>query len=121
MEATSLLRGTLLAAASSERLRRAVTTAPQTRAIVNRYVAGDTTADAVRAARELRAAGLLVSLDYLGEDTTDAAQAADVTRTYLGLLRELSDAGLTGGGCEVSVKATAVGLFVPEHGEKTAV
>jgi len=121
MEVTSLLRRTLLAAASSERLRRTVTTAPQTQAIVSRYVAGDTTADAVRAARELRAAGLLVSLDHLGEDTTDAAQAADVTRTYLGLLRELSGAGLTGdGGCEVSVKATAVGLLLPEHGEKTA-
>ncbi len=116
-----MLRRTLLAAASSERLRLAVTTAPQTRAIVNRYVAGETTADAVRAAGELRTSGLLVSLDYLGEDTTDAAQAAGVTGTYLGLLDELSGAGLTGdGGCEVSVKATAVGLFLPEHGEKTA-
>ena len=75
-----MLRRTLLAAASSERLRQAITTAPQTRAIVDRYVAGETTADAVRVARELRDAGLLVSLDYLGEDTTDAGQAADVAR-----------------------------------------
>jgi proline dehydrogenase len=116
-----LLRRTLLAAASSERLRQAITTAPQTRAVVDRYVAGETTADAVKVARELRDAGLLVSLDYLGEDTTDAGQAADVARTYVRLLGELSAAGLTAGGaCEVSVKATAVGLFLPEHGEKTA-
>jgi proline dehydrogenase len=116
-----LLRRTLLAAASSERLHQAVITAPQTRAIVDRYVAGDATADAVATARSLRATGLLVSLDYLGEDTTDAGQAADVAATYVGLLGELSAAGLAGGGgCEVSVKATAVGLFLPDHGEKTA-
>jgi proline dehydrogenase len=116
-----LLRRTLLAAASSERLHQAVITAPQTRAIVDRYVAGDTTADAVATARALRAAGLLVSLDYLGEDTTDSGQAAEVAATYVGLLGELSAAGLAGGGgCEVSVKATAVGLFLPDHGEKTA-
>jgi proline dehydrogenase len=116
-----LLRRTLLAAASSERLREAITAAPQTRAIVDRYVAGETTAAAVTVARQLRAAGLLVSLDYLGEDTTGAGQAADVARSYVRLLAELSAAGLTAdGACEVSVKATAVGLFLPEHGEKTA-
>ncbi|HEY2518809.1 MAG TPA: proline dehydrogenase family protein [Streptosporangiaceae bacterium] len=116
-----MLRRTLLAAASSQRLHQAVITAPQTRAIVDRYVAGDTTADAVATTRALRAAGLLVSLDYLGEDTTDAGQAAEVAATYVGLLGELSAAGLAGGGgCEVSVKATAVGLFLPDHGEKTA-
>jgi proline dehydrogenase len=116
-----LLRRTLLAAASSQRLHQAVITAPQTRAIVDRYVAGDTTADAVATTRALRAAGLLVSLDYLGEDTTDAGQAAGVAATYVELLGELSAAGLAGGGgCEVSVKATAVGLFLPDHGEKTA-
>ncbi len=116
-----MLRRTLLAAASSQRLHQAVITAPQTRAIVDRYVAGDTTAEAVATARILRATGLLVSLDYLGEDTTDAGQAAEVAATYIGLLGELSAAGLAGGGgCEVSVKATAVGLFLPDHGEKTA-
>jgi proline dehydrogenase len=117
-----LLRRTLLAAASSDRLHQAVITAPQTRAIVDRYVAGTTTADAVATTRALRASGLLVSLDHLGEDTTDAAQAARVAATYVGLLGELSAAGLAGGGgCEVSVKATAVGLFLPDHGEKTAI
>ena len=116
-----MLRRTLLAAASSERLRQAVTMAPQTRAIVDRYVAGETAADAVNVARALRAAGLLVSLDHLGEDTTDAGRAADVARTYTRLIGELSAAGLTAGGdCEVSVKATAVGARLPEHGEKTA-
>jgi proline dehydrogenase len=116
-----LLRRTLLAAAASERMRRAVSAATPGRAIVDRYVAGEATADAVEAARRLRASGLLVTLDYLGEDTTDSRQASEVTDEYVRLLGELSAAGLTaGGGCEVSVKATAVGLFLPENGEKTA-
>jgi proline dehydrogenase len=103
----------LLAASASPRLRQLVTTTPATRGIVDSYVAGDTAPDAVRVARELRAAGLLVSLDYLGEDTRDEAQAAAVTEEYLRLLGLLAADGLTRGGtAEVSVKPTAVGLFL---------
>jgi proline dehydrogenase len=84
-----------------------------TRAMVARYVAGETSDDAVRAAGRLRAAGLLVTLDYLGEDTTDAARAAAVADEYVSLLGKLSDAGLTSGGAvEVSVKPTAIGLLL---------
>jgi proline dehydrogenase len=101
----------LLAASASPRLRRLITTTPATRGIVDSYVAGDAAPDAVRVARELRAAGLLVSLDYLGEDTRDEAQAAAVTAEYLDLLGQLAAGGLTEGGrAEVSVKPTAGGL-----------
>ena len=63
--------------------------------------------------RALRAAGLLVSLDYLGEDTKDPAQAAAVTDEYIELLGKLGAEGLTQrGAAEVSVKPTAVGLFL---------
>jgi proline dehydrogenase len=108
-----VLRRVLLAASASSRLRRLVTTAPATRAIVDSYVAGDTAQDAVRVTRALRAAGLLVSLDHLGEDTRDTAQATAVTEEYVNLLGKLSADGLTDGGtAEVSVKPTAVGLFL---------
>jgi proline dehydrogenase len=106
-----VLRRVLLAASDSSRLRQLVMSAPQTRAIVESYVAGETADDAVRVTRTLRAAGLLVTLDYLGEDTTDAAQAAAVTDEYVQLLGKLSAEGLThGGAAEVSVKPTAVGI-----------
>jgi proline dehydrogenase len=56
---------------------------------------------------------LLVSLNYLGEDTKDPAQAAAVTDEYIELLGKLGAEGLThGGAAEVSVKPTAVGLFL---------
>jgi proline dehydrogenase len=116
-----VLRRTLLAASGSDRARRLITSAPLTRGVVARYVAGDAVADAVRASRELLQRGLLVTLDYLGEDTTDPEQAAAVTAEYATLLSQLAAAGLAAGGrAEVSVKPTAVGLGLAEHGEKTA-
>jgi proline dehydrogenase len=108
-----VLRRVLLAASASPQLRRIIVTAPQTRAIVDSYVAGETADDAVRVTRALRASGRLVTLDYLGEDTTDEAQAGAVVEEYVNLLGKLAADGLTDGGTtEVSVKPTAVGLFV---------
>ena len=108
-----MLRRVLLAASASPRLRQLIMTAPQTRAIVDSYVAGETADDAVRVTRALCASGRLVSLDYLGEDTTDEGQATAVADEYVHLLGKLAADGLThGGSTEVSVKPTAVGLFV---------
>ena len=116
-----MLRRILLAASDSARMRRLVTTAPVARGVVARYVAGDEAADAVTVAGRLRAAGLLISLDHLGEDTRDARQAEAATGEYTALLARLATAGLTAGGAaEVSVKPTAVGLGLADHGEKTA-
>jgi len=111
----------LLAASASHRVRQIVTTAPYTRDVVTRFVAGDTAADALQVTRRLIGDGLLVTLDYLGEDTADRDQAAAVADEYIRLLGQLAAAGLASGGrAEVSVKPTAVGLGLPEHGAKTA-
>jgi proline dehydrogenase len=108
-----VLRKALLAAAASERVREAVTGTPATRAIVDRYVAGESSEDAVAVARALRSVGLLVTLDYLGEDSTDAQRAAATAAQYVHLLGKLAAEGLTeGGAVEVSVKPTAVGLLL---------
>jgi proline dehydrogenase len=115
-----VLRRALLAAAASEQIRGFVTAAPAARAVVDRYVAGENISDAVRVARSLREAGLLVSLDYLGEDTTDSLQAAAVATQYVHLIGKLAAEGLTeDGAVEVSVKPTAVGLLLAS-GERVA-
>ncbi len=108
------LRSMILAAAGSDALKRAITRAPVTRDVVRRFVAGESTADALAAARRLVAAGLTVSLDYLGEDTTDEALADVTTRAYLELLEALPSAGLAQY-VEVSVKLTAVGQLLDEQ------
>ena len=113
-----MLRKALMAAAASERVRDVVTSAPGARGIVDRYVAGESSEDAVAVARALRSAGLLVTLDYLGEDTTDAQRAAATAAQYVHLLGKLAAEGLTeGGAVEVSVKPTAVGLLLGTEGQ----
>lgn len=104
-----MLRRTILAAARSGRTRQLVSRAPVSRSVVRRFVAGESVDDAVRVTRELVDAGLSVSLDHLGEDTTDEAQAKAGTTAYLTLLDRLRDSDLTGH-AEVSVKLSAVGL-----------
>ena len=111
-----MLRKALLAAAASERIRDLVTVTPATRSVVNRYVAGESSEDAVTVARTLRSAGLLVTLDYLGEETNDAQRAAATAAQYVHLLGKLAAEGLTeGGAVEVSVKPTGLGLLLDER------
>ena len=116
-----MLRRMLLAASGSDRTRQLITSAPVMRGVVARYVAGESQEQAIAVTRDLLASGLLVTLDHLGEDTLDPEQAAAATAEYTGLLGQLAAAGLAQGGrAEVSVKPTAVGLGLAEHGLKTA-
>ncbi|MBX6355003.1 MAG: proline dehydrogenase family protein [Micromonosporaceae bacterium] len=109
-----MLRSVILAASRSPRIERLVETAPVTREVVRRFVAGTRVEDALRASRELAAQGLGVSLDYLGEDTKTAEQAAATRDEYVGLLRALSDAQLASA-AEVSVKLSALGQAFDEQ------
>ncbi len=115
----SLLRQPILLLARSERVKKLVATMPVSSSIVTRHVAGETTADAVTATARLAGTGLLVSLDFLGEHTLDVAQAESTVATYKELCTELAARGL-GGKAEVSVKLSAIGQALPEHGEKVA-
>ncbi|MCR6486105.1 proline dehydrogenase family protein [Amycolatopsis sp. OK19-0408] len=114
-----MLRAPLLAAARSTGIRRLVEAVPATRSVVRRFVAGSETADAVRVARELAADGRRITLDHLGEDTTDAAQAASTVAAYEAVLSALAAEGLAEG-ADVSVKLSAVGQFLPSNGEDVA-
>jgi len=116
-----VLRRVLLAASASQQVRQLITAAPLTRNVVRRFVAGEGAAAALAVTERLIGQGLSVTIDYLGEDTVDPDQAAAVASEYVALLDLLASAGLTvGGRAEVSVKPTAVGLGLPEHGAKTA-
>ncbi|GLW95703.1 proline dehydrogenase [Actinokineospora globicatena] len=107
------LRSLILAAARNGTIRRLVATAPVSRDVVRRFVAGETTADAVAVTRRLVDSGLTVTLDHLGEDTTDAALAEQTVQAYLELLDQLHAEGLSDR-AEVSVKLSAVGQMFDE-------
>ena len=108
-----MLRTVILAAARNHGLKRLVTTAPVSRNVVRRYVAGEGVEDAIRVTRELTSQGLAVTLDHLGEDTTEPEHATATAKAYLTLLQRLADEGLNAG-AEVSVKLSAIGLALDE-------
>nr|WP_196792073.1 proline dehydrogenase family protein [Motilibacter deserti] len=99
----------ILGASRSSRLKTAVTRAPGTRSVVARFVAGEAEDDGVRVARDLGRTGLRVSLDHLGEFTSDPAVVREATQASVSMLRRLAAEGLAPI-AEVSVKLTALGL-----------
>lgn len=103
-----MLRSVILAAARSPRVERLVETAPISRDVVRRFVAGTDSADALRTTRDLVTAGLTVSIDHLGEDTLTPEQAVATKDEYVKLLAALSAAELTPA-AEVSIKLSALG------------
>jgi proline dehydrogenase len=109
-----MLRSAILATSRSSRIERLVQTAPVTRGLVTRFVAGTGGDEAMRVTRELSAENLLVTLDYLGEDTRNAEQAAGTKDEYLRLLKQLANAA-PHGCAEVSVKLSALGQLLDEE------
>jgi proline dehydrogenase len=109
----------LLAAARSPQARQLVESTPLAKPVVRRFVAGSSLREAVDVTSTLVADGRKVTLDHLGEDTTDAVQAAATVHAYERLLDALGAADLAGS-AEVSVKLSAVGQSLPKDGEKIA-
>jgi proline dehydrogenase len=103
-----MLRRTLLAAARSGAVRKTIETAPVTRGVVSRFIAGETPDEALAVTRRLIDDGLLVTLDHLGEDTFDAEQAEATVQAYELILKDLP------AGAEVSIKLTALGQAFDE-------
>jgi proline dehydrogenase len=112
-----MLRSILLAAARSGAVRTVVEAGPF-HPLVERFVAGTTVDAAVAVARAITA-DRLVTVDHLGEDTTDRARAEANVVAYRMLLRRLGDDGIADR-VEVSVKLSAFGRRLPRDGEKIA-
>jgi proline dehydrogenase len=116
------LRPVILAAADSPRIKRVLIGTPITADIVRRFVAGEDREDLAPVVRELLASGRLISVDFLGENTTDRAQADAMVAEYLSLINDLSAMGCaaepvsSATPLEVSVKLSALGQALPADG-----
>ncbi|HWS38406.1 MAG TPA: proline dehydrogenase family protein [Actinoplanes sp.] len=108
-----MLRSLFLAAAGSARLERLVESAPVSRGIVQRFVAGRSAEEVLQVSRDLADDGLAVSLDHLGEDTRTIEQAVATRDEYVTVLGRLRDLALTPA-VEVSVKLSALGQRIDE-------
>jgi proline dehydrogenase len=115
-----MLRSAIMAASRNRGIERVVSGAPVSRSVVHRFVGGADISAAVGAASSLVEQGLFVTLDFLGEDTTDVGRADAVATAYLRLMEALDQAGLTEmrdpqtGRSDVSVKLSALGQALPD-------
>ncbi|WP_069815059.1 proline dehydrogenase family protein [Streptomyces sp. TP-A0874] len=107
-----MLGPVFLAAARSSGIRRVVSAAPVTRAMVDRFVAGEELADCLAVVSALEQRGLRVTVDHLGEDTRDKQEAQRNRDAYLALAEALAGTGM-GERAELSVKLSAFGQALP--------
>ncbi len=77
--------------------------------VAKRYIAGITLPDGVRAVKALNAKGLFATMDLLGEDVNDGAEATQVKTNILPILRSIKENNLKS---NVSIKPTQLGLKI---------
>ena len=77
------------------------------RRVANRYIAGETTDEALRVVAGLNARGFRATLDILGEHIRNLDQSRRAVETYLNVLDEISRQKLDS---TISVKLTQLGL-----------
>lgn len=75
--------------------------------MASRFVAGSTLDDAIRVIRQLNQEGLKVTLDHLGENTTNEQEALAAADAYIEALERIHREGVDSG---VSIKLTQMGL-----------
>lgn len=119
----NLLRPVILAAAGSPRMKKAVTKVPITAGVVRRFVAGETRAELAPVVQELLDSGRTISVDFLGEYTTEPAMADAAVAEYISLIDDLAtlnDRDTPIPRVEVSVKLSALGQSLGQDGPAIA-
>jgi proline dehydrogenase len=102
-----MLRTLLLALAKRPHLGRWATSHGVTRRLAQRFVPGEDLTHAVEAARRLNHAGMMVSLDHLGENVRSREDAERAMRAYMDILGQVSAQHLD---ANISLKLTHIGL-----------
>jgi proline dehydrogenase len=74
-----------------------------------RFIAGETVAEAIEAARAVQARGMAITLDLLGESVTNLDEADAATRAYVGVIDAIVASGIER---NISLKLTQLGLDV---------
>ena len=102
-----MLRATLLKLSANEKFANWVTSNPTTRRMSRRFVAGETLDDAIAAAWECQRAGMMSTLDHLGENVATVTDAQRARDAYIEMFDRIAEEGLH---ANVSCKLTQLGL-----------
>jgi proline dehydrogenase len=106
-----MLRALLLYLSECKTPQRLLMRVPAVRNLHERFVAGESIAEALAAVRRLKSDGFDFTLDHLGESVNDPAAAQAATRAYLEILDRLESEGLRP---NISIKLTSLGLALNE-------
>ncbi len=104
-----MLRALLLYLSKAGWARKLVTRWRVAWRVASRFVAGETLGDAVQAVKELNRRGYNVTLDHLGEYTSDEAAARKATEDVVAALETIHAYQLRSG---ISIKLTQIGLAI---------
>jgi len=111
-ETLLVIRALLLKLSNSRRMARWVTSNGVSRRMARRFVAGEELGEAIVAARACNRAGMMASLDYLGENVASEADARRARDAYLGIFDRIAQEKLD---ANVSLKLTQLGLDLGEQ------
>lgn len=108
----SMMRSVLLAISENRWMRERGPRLWFVRRAARKFMPGESFGDMLRAAAELRPTGIDAVFTRLGENVTDATEAAEVTRHYLEVLDAIAAQRIP---CEPSIKLTQLGLDLGEE------
>ncbi len=104
-----MLRALFIGLSENKPLRHFAESSAMGRRMSARFAAGLEVKDAVEAAKRVNAMGATVSVDNLGENVTNTAEARESAQLYHNLLDEIQKDGLK---ANISLKLTHMGLDV---------
>jgi proline dehydrogenase len=107
-----VLRALFISLSENRRLRGIAERSAVGRRLSSRFVAGTQVEDALRATRKVNQSGRSVSIDNLGENVTNPAEARASAQLYHQLLDEIARRRLN---ANISLKLTHMGLDVDEN------
>ena len=104
-----MLRALFIGLSENKSLRHFAESSAMGRRVSSRFAAGLEVKDVIEASKRVNAMGATVSVDNLGENVTNAAEARESAQLYHNLLDEVQKDGLK---ANISLKLTHMGLDV---------
>ena len=102
-------RSLILKAAGLAPVKNLVTNGKMFKGMVGRFIAGESSQEAIQVAEGLAREGYFVSLDLLGENVSSAEEAGQSREHYLDLVEHIAKSPFAGS-INISIKLTALGL-----------
>lgn len=103
------LRSLLLYLSTASWARQIATEFPPAWNVASRFIAGQTSQNAIRTTQEVNQLGLSATLNYLGESVDTAEDAAAAREAIIQLLKQIHQSGVN---ANVSVKPTQLGVHI---------